>query len=66
MDIQILSIIIYNDGPNPVHIKRGSSVDTDDFKIPSKAWFMTDVPTSTFSFICAAGETATCYLVGVY
>jgi len=62
----VLSVIVYNDGASPVHIKRGAVVTTNDFKLPAKAWFMTDVPTTLISFICAAGQTATCYLVGVF
>ncbi len=62
----VLSFIIYNDGAYAVHVSRATAVDTDDFKIPSGSWFMMDVPTTSIYLICAAGQTATCYLVGVF
>ena len=62
----VLSFIIYNEGAYPVHVARATGVDTDDFKIPSGSWFMMDVPTTSIYLICAAGQTATCYLVGVF
>ena len=62
----VLSFIIYNDGAYAVHVSRATGVDTDDFKIPSGSWFMMDVPTKSIYLICAAGQTATCYLVGVF
>jgi len=63
---QILSFIIYNDGPYAVHLSRATGVDTDDYKIPSGSWFSMDVPSTSIYLICAAGQTATCYLVGVF
>ena len=63
---QVLSFIIYNDGANAVHVARATGVDTDDFKIPSGSFWVVDLPTTSVFLICASGETATCYLVGVY
>lgn len=58
------SWIIYNDGPNPIYFDLVTGVDTDNFKIPAKAWFMADVPTDEIFLICAATQTATVYAVG--
>jgi len=63
---QVLSFIIYNDGAYAVYVSRSTGVDTDDYKIPSGAWMMMDVPTTSLYLICAAAQTATCYLVGVF
>ena len=63
---QVLSFIVYNDGPYAVYISRATGVDTDDFKIPSGSFWMVDVPSTSVYLICAPGQTATCYLVGVY
>ena len=62
----VLSFIIYNDGPYAVHVSRATGVDTDDFKIPSGSFWVIDVPTTSVYLICASGETATCYLAGVF
>lgn len=63
---EVKSVLIYNDGPNPVHYNRDATATTNKFKIPSKSWLITDVPTTTPHFICASGETATVYCLGVY
>lgn len=63
---QVLSFIIYNDGPYPIHVSRATGVDTDDFKIASGSFWVVDVPTTSVYLICAALQTATCYLTGVY
>ena len=62
----VLSFIIYNDGPSGVHVSRAPGVSTDDFKIPSGSFWVVDVPTIKVYLVCAAGETATCYLTGVF
>ena len=62
----VLSFIIYNDGPNAIYVSRATGVDTDDFKVPSGSWMMMDVPSKSIYLICAAAQTATCYIVGVY
>lgn len=63
---QVLSFIIYNDGSSAVHVSRATGVDTDDFKIPSGSFWVVDIPTTSVYLICDTGETATCFLVGVY
>jgi len=65
-DQQVLSFIIYNDGSSAVYVSRATGVDTDDFKVPSGSFWMVDVPTTSVYLICAAAQTATCYLVGVF
>ena len=63
---RVLSFLIYNDGVNAVHVSRATNVDTDDFKIPAGSFWAVDVPTTSIYLICASGETATCYLVGIF
>lgn len=62
----VKSMIIYNDGPNAVYYNRDAAATTSKFKIPAKAWLMADVPVTTPHFICASGETAAVYCIGVY
>ncbi len=63
---EVRSILVYNDGPNPVHFNEDAAATTNKFKMPAKAWLMIDIPVTTPHFICAAGETATVYVLGVY
>ncbi len=63
---QVKSFIIYNDGPYAVHFNRDNTATTSNFKIPPKAWFMSDVPVTNLHLICASGETATVFVKGVY
>ena len=58
--------MIYNDGPNAVHYKRDAAAATSDHKIPAKSWLTLDVPITTPHFVCASGETATVYVIGVF
>lgn len=62
----VQSVLIYNDGPNALHYNRDAAATTNNFKIPAKAWLMIDVPMTSAHFICATGETATVYLIGVW
>lgn len=62
----VQSVLIYNDGPNAVHYNRDAAATTSKFKIPAKSWLMIDVPLKVAHFICASGETATVYLIGVW
>ena len=61
---EVKSFSLYNDGPNPAHYAYATGVDTDNFKIPAKAWIFRDVVTTSIYLICAAGETATVYGAG--
>lgn len=63
---EVRSILVYNDGPNPVHFNEDAVANTNKFKIPAKAWLSIDIPVTTPHFICASGETATVYVLGVY
>ena len=63
---QVKSIVIHNDGKNAVHYKRDAAATTNNHKIPAKSWLTLDVPITTPHFICAAGETATVYVIGVF
>ena len=56
--------IIYNHGPFNVHLDLFTGVDTDNFMIPSGAGLMMDLPTTKMFLICAATETAACYVWG--
>ena len=63
---QVQAVLIYNDGPNAVHFRRGAAATTNNFKIPAKAWISINVPMTTPHFICAASQTATIYVYGVF
>ena len=63
---QVRSIMIYNDGPNDVHYKRDAAATTSNYKVPRRSWVVFDVPITTPHFICAASETATVYVMGLY
>jgi len=63
---QMQSVLIYNDGPNPVHFNRDAPATTNNFKIPAKAWLIVDVVMTTPHFICDTNQTATVYCYGVY
>lgn len=62
----LLSVLIYNAGPNEAHIKRNAAPDTDNFPLPAKAWIGIDLPTAEVHAICAAGKTSTLYLWGIF
>ena len=62
---QVKSFLIYNHGPFNAHYSLSSGVTTNNFMIPSGAGLMMDIPTANIYLICASGETATCYIVGV-
>ena len=62
---EVKSWRLYNDGTAAVHYALATGVDTDNFKIPPRAGIVEDVPTTSIYLICAAGETATVYAVGL-
>lgn len=62
---QINAFLIYNDGSFNVHYSLATGVTTNNFMIPSGSGLMMDLPTTNIYLICAAGQTATCYVVGV-
>jgi len=58
------SCLIYNDGANNVHFSLSTGVTANNFMIPSK-WSLSIVfPVTSLYFICAAGQTATLYVIG--
>ena len=58
------SCLIYNDGPNPIHINFDTTATVNNFIIPSK-WSISIVfPVRVLHFICDAGQTATIYVIG--
>jgi len=61
----VKSFLIYNHGAANVHYSLSAGVTTDNFMIPSGAGLMMDLPTENIYLVCAAGETASCYIVGV-
>ena len=61
----VKATLFYNDGPNAVHYNRDAAATTSKFKVPAKSWLMIDVPMTTPHFICATGETATVFCIGV-
>ena len=61
-----MAMIVYNDGPNPIHYRRDAVATVNYFMIPAKAWMMIDVPVTIPHFFLAAGHTATIYIYGVY
>jgi len=56
---------LYNDGPNACHYALATGVTTDNFKVPPRAGIVRDTPTTKIYLICATGQTATVYVVGV-
>jgi len=63
---EVRSILIYNTGPNVVHFNEDAVSTVDNFEIPAKAWFSVDIPVTHVHLICAAAETATCYVIGLW
>jgi hypothetical protein len=61
----MIYLLLYNDGPNGVHVDTDETVTTNSFLIPAKAQLSLGAPYSSIHMICAAGQTATVYLWGV-
>ena len=58
------SCLIYNSGPNDVHFSTTTGVAVTNFVIPSLDALSIVFPLTSIYFICAAGETATLYIIG--
>ena len=58
------SCLIYNDGPNLVHINFDNTATISNFIIPSKWSLQVVFPVTVLHFICDAGQTATLYVLG--
>jgi len=62
---EVKAWVLYNDGPYPVYFNDSTGVSTNNFKLPSGAWMMVDVPATTIYLICNTGETATVFALGL-
>lgn len=62
---EVKSWLVYNDGPHSIHYSLSSGVDTDNHKIPSGVSWGEDVPVKKIYLICASGENADVYVVGL-
>ena len=58
------SCLIYNAGPNDVHINFDATATTSNFRIPSLDALQIVFPVSVLHFICAAGQTCTLDILG--
>ena len=63
---QVKSVLLYNDGPNPIHVDFDAVAVATEFMIPAKAWLFIDLQMTVLHAFCAATHTATVYLVGFY
>ncbi len=63
---EVQTIFIYNDGPNDVFFNNDAASTTSKTLIKAKAWMSLDLKITTPHFICASGETATVYVVGLF
>jgi len=58
------SCLIYNAGPNQVHINFDATATTNNFIIPPK-WSMSIVfPVTVLHFVCDPGNSCTLYILG--
>jgi len=58
------SCLIYNDGPNRVHVAFDTPATTQNFIIPALDALQIVFPVTVIHFRCAAGQTATIWLLG--
>lgn len=58
------SCLIYNDGPNVIHINFDAVATTQNFIIPSKWSLQVVFPVTVLHFICDAGNSAIVYVMG--
>jgi len=63
---QCHAILVYNDGPLPVHFNSDAAAIITHFMIPSKAWLMIDVEITVAHFIAGAAGPSTVYAIGIY
>ena len=63
---QIKSILVYNDGVNPVHLNFDATATTNSMKVVAKAWLTIDLNLKDLHTICATGETATLFVIGTF
>jgi len=58
------SCLIYNDGPNNIHINFDAVATTQNFIIPAKWSLQVVFPVTVLHFVCDAAGTATLYVLG--
>lgn len=58
------SCLIYNDGPNDVHINFDATATTNNFIIPALDALQIVFPVRVLHFICDAGNNCTIYILG--
>ncbi len=63
---EVKSFLIYNDGNNPVHLNYDATATTNSFKLVAKAWQFLDLKLTDVHTICATGETATLFVIGLF
>ena len=56
--------LIYNEGPDDVHIAFDNTVTTNNFTIPYLSSLSFVFPVTVIHFICAAGETCSLNILG--
>ena len=63
---QVKSFWLFNTGPNPIHVEFDAIAVATDAEIPAKSWCFIDLQVTVVHAFCAAGHTATVYLIGFY
>ena len=63
---QVKSVLLYNDGPNPIHVDFDAVAVATDFMVPAKSWCFVDLQMTVVHAFLAAAHTATVYLIGFY
>jgi len=58
------SCLIYNDGPQDVHVNFDAVATTSNFIIPALDALQIVFPVTVLHFICDTGNTATLYILG--
>ena len=58
------SCLIYNNGPNLVHINFDATATVNNFIIPALDALQIVFPVTVLHFICDAAQTATLYILG--
>lgn len=63
--VEMVYLLLYNDGPNPIHVDTDETVTTNSFMVPAKAYLNIGSSYTSVHMICAAGQTATVYIWGI-
>lgn len=62
----VRSVHLYNDGADAVHIHLDATATTNHYKLTANSSVTLNIICTDVHTICAAGETATIYVIGVY